>query len=374
MSVNPECLQAALYAFPYDDIITDAVPYGGGHINDTFAVSVKKGKEEKIAYILQRINTNVFKEPQKVMDNIFAVTEYLQTELQKHNEDTTSGVLHFIRTKNGEKMFIDQEEHPWRSYHFVPHSFTYNQTPSAQVFGEAGFAFGTFLKHLQHYPAATLHETIPSFHDTRKRMQALQEAITANKAGRAAGCSEEIEFALARTQDCGILMDALEAGMLPLRVTHNDTKLNNILFDETTQNALCVIDLDTIMPGLALNDYGDSIRFGASTASEDETDLSKVNFSMPYFKEFTYNYLKATAGVLTQAEVAMLAHGARLLTFECGIRFLTDYLNGDAYFKVLRNNHNLDRCRTQFKLVDDMEKQFALMQQTVRNLYKGIYW
>lgn len=365
MKIENQCLAAALAAFPYEGKITALEPFGSGHINDTYAVYIQNRPKPKIGYILQRLNTNVFKKPQEVMQNIMGVTEYLKSEMEKEGTYSCRCTLHFLKTIEDQPAFYDQQGMPWRSYIFIENSFCYDKSPTPEVFYESACAFGNFLRLLQNYPAETLHETIPHFHDTRKRLDDLKLAIEQDSFDRVKNCQPEIDFVLERTQDCSLLVDMLEKGELPLRVTHNDTKLNNVLFDETTKEAICVIDLDTIMPGLSLNDYGDSIRFGATDASEDEQDLSKVNFNLDLYDIYTKGFLETAGAALTANEKAMLPQGARIITLECGIRFLTDYLNGDTYFKTDRVNHNLDRSRTQFKLVSDMEQVFDQMQQIV---------
>lgn len=366
MKTENQCLAAALAAFPYEEKITALEPFGSGHINDTYAVYVQSYPQPRIGYILQRLNTHVFKQPQAVMENIMGVTGHLCRTLEREGQDTTRSTLHFLKTADGDAAFFDTEGMPWRSYMFIEDSFCYNQSPTPKVFYESARAFGNFLRLLEGYPAETLHDTIPHFHDTRKRLQALREAVQRDTAGRAAACRTEIDFVEQRAEDCGLLMNLLEAGGLPLRVTHNDTKLNNVLFDQATGQALCVIDLDTIMPGLSLNDFGDSIRFGATEAAEDERDLEKVTLSLPLFEAYTKGYLETAGPALTETEKDLLPQGARIITLECGIRFLTDYLDGDAYFKTERPNHNLDRCRTQFKLVQEMEQKMAEMQNIVK--------
>ena len=241
---------------------------------------------------------------------------------------------------------------------------------SAKDFYDSGVAFGNFQKMLADYPAKTLHETIPNFHNTPSRFRDFQKAVQEDKMGRAASAQEEIAFALARENDTKVLTDLLKAGELPLRVTHNDTKLNNILFDENTKKAICIIDLDTVMPGLSHYDFGDSIRFGASTGAEDEKDLSKIEMDLALFEAFTKGYLEGCGGSLTEKEIEMLPMGAKLMTYECGIRFLADYLEGDVYFKIHREGHNLDRARTQFKLVKDMEDKWTEMAAIVEK-YKN---
>lgn len=366
MKIENQCLAGALAAFPYEGKIVGMVPFGSGHINDTYAVMINAYPKPVVGYILQRLNTNVFKKPQEVMENIMGVTEHLHDKLVAEGKDADRGTLNFLKTMGGQVAYYDIEGMPWRSYRFVESSFCYDQSPSADIFYESARAFGNFLRMLEDYPAHTLHHTIPHFHDTRKRTKDLENAIAANIAGKVDECAAEIAFARERANDCGLLMDMLDRGELPLRVTHNDTKLNNVLFDEHSGEALCVIDLDTIMPGLSLNDYGDSIRFGATEAAEDERDLDKVTLSLPLFEAYTKGYLETAGKSLTRTEIDLMPQGARLITLECGLRFLTDHLNGDTYFRVDRLGQNLDRCRTQFKLVRDMENHMETMQGIVQ--------
>ena len=238
----------------------------------------------------------------------------------------------------------------------------FRSADTPELFAASGRAFGRFQQLLKDYPAGTLYETIPRFHDTEDRLAKFKAAVQADRLGRAAQCQPEIDFVLARTSDCSVALDAMRAGKLPLRVTHNDTKLNNVLMDSKTGEGICIIDLDTVMPGLVLYDFGDSIRFGANHSAEDETDLSKVNLDVSLFAAYTDAFLEGTGGSLTEAEIAYLPWGAKLMTLECGIRFLTDYLEGDHYFHIARETHNLDRCRTQFKLVADMEAHWAELE------------
>jgi Ser/Thr protein kinase RdoA (MazF antagonist) len=245
-------------------------------------------------------------------------------------------------------------------------TISYQSCRNEQDFYNCGASFGNFQRLLAEYPTDKLVETIPDFHNTVKRFEALKEAIRSDKAGRAKDVQEELSFALVREKDAGALMELLQAGKMPYRVTHNDTKLNNILIDSASGEGICIIDLDTVMPGAASFDFGDSIRFGASTAAEDETDLNKVSMSIDLFDVFAKGYLSVAKEFLTDTEVESLAVGAKIMTFECGIRFLTDYLNGDTYFKIHRTHHNLDRCRTQFKLVEDMERKMDQMQSVVK--------
>ncbi|MFV0351291.1 MAG: phosphotransferase enzyme family protein [Oscillospiraceae bacterium] len=355
MQIENICLAQALGAFPFEGKIVALEPFGSGHINDTYAVYTEKGGSKTISYILQRLNTHVFTRPREVMENIAGVTNYLHKGLPECEKEAGRSVLRFLQTADGEYAYYDTEGMPWRSYCFIAQSYCYNQSPSPDVFYESARAFGSFLHDLRDYPAETLHETIPRFHDTPNRLQQLKDAVQQDPMGRVATCEAEIEFALQREKDCALLTDMAARGELPLRVTHNDTKLNNVLFDEETNRALCVIDLDTIMPGLALYDFGDSIRFGATTAAEDEEDLSKVQFSLPLYEAYTKGYLETAGKALTPAEKFMLPQSARILTLECGMRFLADYIMGDSYFKVSRPGQNLARCRTQFTLAQQME-------------------
>ena len=366
--VDSRALEDALYAFGFGPQCSYVKPFGEGHINETYAVymPVGEGRDEPF-YILQRININVFKDPGQVMDNIFGVTEFLRNVIRREGGDPDRETLSFIKTKSGETYFEDDQGQPWRCSNFIPNSVCYQMVERPEQFYQSAFSFGHFLKQLGEYPAASLHETIPHFHDTVKRFAAFRTALERDVKNRARTCRPEINFVLERKEDCGVLTSKMESGQLPLRVTHNDTKLNNILFDVETGSGLCIIDLDTIMPGIAANDFGDSIRFGASTAEEDERDLDKVHFDIHLYELYVKGYLEAAGDVLTQAERDSLPWGARLMTLECGMRFLTDYLQGDGYFKTAYPEHNLVRARTQFKLVKEMEEQFQEMCRIVQN-------
>lgn len=364
--VTSRNLEDALYAFGFGLQCSYVKPFGEGHINETYAVYMPTEEGDEFAYILQRVNNNVFKDPAGVMENIFGVTEYLRNVIREEGGDPDRETLSCIKTKNGCTYFEDNEGQPWRCYNYISNSVCYQLVEDSEQFYQSGNSFGHFLKQLGNYPASSLKETIPDFHNTVKRFENLEKALKRDIKNRAVTCRPEIAFALDRKQDCKVLVEQQENGTLPLRVTHNDTKLNNILFDAETGKGLCIIDLDTIMPGLAANDFGDSIRFGAATAEEDERDLDKMHFDISLYEMYVKGYLEATRDVLTPEEVESLPWGARLMTFECGIRFLTDYLEGDTYFKTAYPEHNLVRARTQFRLVDEMEQQFAKMQEIVR--------
>ena len=335
--------------------------FGEGHINETYLTTCDSG----LSYILQKINTNTFRDPVGLMENVSAVTDFLARRAQDPRR-----TLQIIRARDGKPYHVDEQGAYWRMTNFVPSSVCLQKAETTRDFYNTGLAFGRFQKLLADFPAATLHESIPKFHDTRDRYRQLREAIAQDKAGRAASCRTEIDFAMAREAEAGQIVEALESGRLPWRVTHNDTKLNNILLDYDTREPLCVIDLDTVMPGSSLYDFGDSIRFGAATAAEDETDLSKVSMSLDLFEVYTRGFLTGCGGSLTELELQMLPIGAKMMTLECGTRFLADHLNGDVYFRIHRENHNLDRCRTQFKLVDDIESKLDQMAEIVRQCAK----
>ena len=368
--VEDRNLEDAIYAFGFGNRCSYVKPFGAGHINETYAVYMPGEGGDELAYVLQRVNSNVFKDPAGVMDNIFGVTEYLRNVIRREGGDPDRETLSYIKTKSGCNYFEDSEGEPWRCYNFIPDSVCYQLVEEPEQFYQSGSSFGHFLKQLSDYPASKLNETIPDFHNTIRRFEAFQVALKRDLKNRADSCRPEIDFVLAREKDCGVLVHQQDAGILPLRVTHNDTKLNNILFDEKTGKGLCIIDLDTIMPGLAANDFGDSIRFGAATAEEDEPNLDLMHFDISLYELYVKGYLEETKDVLTEAEIGSLPWGARLMTLECGIRFLTDYLQGDTYFKTDYPEHNLIRARTQFRLVDEMEQQFERMQEIVQKYTK----
>ena len=299
------------------------------------------------------------------MENICGVTDFLREKARQRGNDPARATLHVVPTKEEKPYYQAVDGGCWRVYDFVEDTVCLQQVQSAEDFYQSAVAFGNFQHQLADYPAHTLHETIPHFHDTPKRFADFQRAVAEDRMGRAAQVQREIEFVRAREADYHIMVDLLAAGKLPLRVTHNDTKLNNILFDKTTGEGLCVIDLDTVMPGLAANDFGDSIRFGANHCAEDEADLSKVNFSMELFEIYTKGFLQAAGDAFTPLEKQTLPWGAKLMTMECGMRFLADYLEGDHYFHINYEQQNLNRARTQFKLTADMERNWDAMQKVI---------
>jgi predicted NBD/HSP70 family sugar kinase len=340
----------------------EACPYGNGHINDTYCVRYDQAGIP-VRYIFQRVNHNVFKDPDALMQNVQRVTAHVAAKLHAA-PDASRGVLTLIPTRNGRVWHHDEAGNCWRVYLFIENARTYDAVQSPRQAFEAARAFGRFQKLLADLPAPRLHDTIPDFHHTPKRFARLEQAIAANTANRAGLAGREIEFALQRQGDTNVL---LRAG-LPERVTHNDTKLNNVMLDDATGEGVCVIDLDTVMPGLALYDFGDMVRTTTSPAREDELNLANVTMQFPMFEALVRGYLTSAGELLTKEEKQLLAFAGKLITFEIGIRFLTDFLEGDTYFKVHRENHNLDRCRTQFRLVESIEQQEAAMNRLVEDL------
>ena len=342
--------------FRLDGRVISCTRTGGGHINRTYLVVTARPH----LYILQWLNGQVFKDLSGLMDNIVAVTDYLHARVADPR-----GTLTLVPTCEGAPYLMTEEGDCWRVYEYILGSVCLDAAETAEDLRQSGVAFGMFQNQLADFPADTLKETIPHFHDTPDRFRIFREAIAADRAGRLGSVQAEVNAFLAHEEEAGALHALLQAGEIPLRVTHNDTKLTNVMLDENTRQPLCVIDLDTVMPGLAAHDYGDAIRFGASTAAEDEPDLSKVEMSMEMYEAFTEGFLSACGDRLTRKEIETLPLGAKLMTLECGVRFLTDYLNGDVYFATSRPEQNLDRARTQLKLVADMERKWDAMQAVV---------
>ena len=358
-------IKEIISAFPDYGEVLSYKPITAGHINDTYIVEYKLDNGETVRYLLQRINTNVFKMPVELMENVMGVTAHLRKKIEAYGGDPSRETLTVYPAKDGKNYFMADDGGCWRMYNFVEDTFSISELTNAEDFKNAAISFGNFQKLLADYPIETLYETIPNFHNTVSRFADFKKALADNLSGRKDQAQPEIDFVLAREKDCGVVVEMLEKGELPLRVTHNDTKLNNILFDNTTKKGLCVVDLDTVMPGSSLYDFGDSIRFGANTAAEDETDLSKVSLNLDYFKAYVEGYLESAGDSLTENEIDYLPFSAKLLTLECGIRFLGDFINGDVYFKTDYPEHNLVRARTQFKLVEDIEAKFEEMKAIV---------
>ena len=350
-----------LNQFELQGEVLSVQPYGNGHINDTFLV-----KTTDVPYILQKMNESIFPDTEHLMDNVVKVTTYLRARVKLGGGDPDREAMQVILTKDRKHYWRDETGACWRMYRFID-GLALDAPRTPADFYESAVAFGRFQSLLADYPADTLHEIIPNFHHTGKRFETFCKAVEEDVCGRAASVQQEIAFVMARKADTTLITDRLAAGKLPLRVTHNDTKLNNVMLDADTGKGLCVLDLDTVMSGSALYDFGDSIRFGANTAAEDETDLSKVSLDLELFEWYVKGYLKGCNGSLTPLEIELLPVGAKLMTLECGMRFLTDYLQGDTYFKIHREHHNLDRCRTQLKLVKDMEDKWDEMHRIVRN-------
>ena len=351
---NHQFMENAVYAFRLQGEPVKCTSFGHGHINSTFKIETDQGAE----YVLQRINTYVFKDPVGLMNNAGAITDYIRERV-----DDPRLALHFLTTTDGEFYFEDEKGEFWRMYDFVG-GFCLDTPECEEDFYQSALAFGRFQQMLSEFPAETLTETIPEFHNTIDRYRQLKESVAADQMGRLAGVMSDVEFLLAREERGSQLQKLREQGVLPLRVTHNDTKLNNVLLDKKTRKSLCVLDLDTVMPGLSAYDFGDSIRFGAATAAEDEKDLSKMEMDLHLFEVYTRGFLEAATN-LTDEEIRALPMGAYTMTLEVATRFLKDYLDGDVYFNVAYSEHNLVRARTQMKLVADMEQKLDEMDAIV---------
>lgn len=341
-----------------------------GHINSTYTLYFDQGSSVK-RYLLQEINTHVFKNPIQLMENIEKITTFLSEKVRlsgaKNYENLSLRVIH---TLDHHSYMISSKNHFFRVYNFIENAKTYQKTNDLKLFYNAGKTIGTFQNMLSDFDASQLHETIPNFHNTPYRFQTFLKVLKENPCDRAKDCEEEIQFVLHLKDFTPVITSLIEQKLIPIKVTHNDTKLNNIMFDCETKEGLCLVDLDTVMPGTILYDFGDAIRSGCNRAEEDEKNLEKVRFSVDLFKAFTEGYLSSVASSITECEVNHLVDSAILMTFECGMRFLTDYLDGDHYFKTKYDNHNLVRCRTQFHLVKQMIEQKDVLEEIVQNAYK----
>ena len=366
---NEAVLHEVIAAYDFPETLLGVVRYGSGHINDTFCVVCQPQEGKAIRYILQGLSLAAFPRQDELMENFIGVTSYLRKKIEAAGGDVMRETLNLIPTRDGKPYYTDATGKVWRLTHYVEGTVCL-QKATPELFEASARAFGRFQWLLAEYPAETLHETIVNFHNTEDRFAKFLTALEADKLGRAKEVEAEIQFVMDRKADCSVAVSALREGKLPLRVTHNDTKLNNVLIDEETQEGICIIDLDTTMPGLSIYDFGDSIRFGANHSAEDEKDLSKVNFDIDLYRIYTRGFLEGAKGGLTEAELEYLPWGAKLMTLECGIRFLTDYLDGDHYFHIRYPEQNLDRCRTQFKLVADMEAQWTQMHEIVKEIAK----
>lgn len=355
-------LQNVVSHFQTKGAVASIARYGSGHINDTFCFG------EKPRYILQRINTHIFPDPEGVMRNIVGVTESLKKEIIQEGGDPLRETMSVIPTLEGKSLYFDKKGGAWRVYLFVEDTLSLDTPRNADDFKASAYAFGRFASLLSSYSVSSLFVSIPHFHDTPKRFRDFEEAVAQDVKGRKAQVQEEIAFFEDRQAKMGLIQHELDQGHLPSRVTHNDTKLNNVLLDKKTGKGLCVIDLDTIMPGTILFDFGDSIRFGANTALEDEKDVTKVSLSLPLFRSYAEGYLAGFGSSITPHEVELLPLGAYTMTMECGMRFLADYLAGDTYFRVAYQEHNLVRAHTQIALAKDMEKKWAEMDQIIKEI------
>ncbi len=351
-----------LLAFDLQGTFQSAAPFGSGHINDTYLVEIA---EPTSKVVLQRINHQIFKDPVALMANIFRVTEHLRARARGAGEDVDRATLEFFKTRDGKELLCLPDGTFWRLAKLIEGARTYDQVESLHHVVCGSRAFGRFQQLMSDFPAEQLTETIPDFHHTPKRLEALKAAIAKDAAGRLKEVAQEVAYALDRKSEAGRIVGHMAAGEIPLRVTHNDTKFNNVMIDDVTGNAVCVIDLDTVMPGSALYDFGDSVRSGANSAAEDEPDLEKVALDMRTFEAFVEGYLDSARSFLVPLEIELLPFSAWLLTYECGVRFLTDHLNGDTYFRIHRPGHNLDRARNQFKLCQDMEARVDEMKAVV---------
>ena len=370
--VTEPILNAAANAFDFGGpVVCDARHYGEGHINDTFVVW---REDHSKRFILQRINTDTFTDPVGLMENICGVTRHLRKKILAAGGDPARETLNVIPTLSGAACHLDAEGGAWRAYDFVEDTICLQQVGSEADFRTVAETLGKFQNQLADYPASTLHETIARFHDTPNRYANFEKALAADALGRAKDIAPEVAFIHAREKDCHTLLDLLAAGEIPLRVTHNDTKINNVLIDAATGKGICVIDLDTVMPGLSAYDFGDAVRFGASSAAEDETDLSKVFLRLDMYRAYLEGYLDACGHALTENEINVLPLGAKIITIELGMRFLKDYLDGDVYFKIDRPTQNLDRCRAQLRLAANMEAQWPQMQQILRETASSRCW
>jgi len=356
--------------FQIDGRLVEVAPHGTGHINDTYASRFDTPRGQR-RYVHQRINHRIFREPEKLMENVERVTRHLRDKIIAAGGDPERETLNLVPVRDGRTFHRDERGNTWRTYLFIEGARTYDVVENLDHVYSAARAFGEFQKLVSDLPGARLWETIPDFHNTPRRLEAFEEAVGCDAAGRAAGARDEIDFVRRRAGEASVLVDLQRQGKVPERITHNDTKLNNVMIDDATGRGICVIDLDTVMPGLVGYDFGDAVRLGANPAAEDERDLSKVCMDLAMFDRLARGYLDAARGFLTAEEIDHLAFSALLITFEIGVRFLTDHLAGDEYFKVHREGHNLDRCRTQFKMVADMERQADRMAAVIDRYRTG---
>ena len=342
-----------------------------GHINSTYRATFEASDGSLHRYILQRINEKVFKDPLAVMRNVECVTRHINWKVLRVKKDLGGQTLNLYPGRGGRFWVGGPGGGVWRCYNCIEGCLTYDIVENTRQAFQAARAFGSFQDLVSDLPPEELEETIPDFHNTRKRYQRLMEVAEADPCGRAGSVSPELEFVRSHEADVGRILDGLASGDIPQRITHNDTKINNVMIDEETDEAVCVIDLDTVMPGSVLYDFGDLVRTAVSPAAEDEQDLSKVALRMPMFEALVEGYLESAKDFLNESEASLLAFSAKLITLEIGIRFLTDHLEGDVYFKTKRPDHNLDRCRTQFRLVEEIDANLPAMEKFVGKVWPG---
>lgn len=351
--------------FAFEGEFLSLEPIDFGHINETFVVTHKIDDDKTIRYILQWINHTVFTQPEKVMSNIVKITKHIRQKIEVMGKNPDQNSLYIIPTKD-DKAYVKAVSGVWRAYNFIEGATTYMLPESLEHIENAGFAFGEFQMMLNDFSVEELYYTIPDFHNTKKRFFAFKEIVEKDELGLCESVSDAVKFVLDREKDTYKLVDMQNAGELPLRVTHNDTKFNNVMIDDKTGKSRCIIDLDTVMPGLSLYDFGDSIRSSANSTEEDEQNLDLVYLDLDRFEAYTKGYLNATRSILTDNEIELLPFSAILITLELGTRFLKDHLEGDKYFRIHRPNHNLERALVQFKLVEDMEEKIDDMKKIVR--------
>ncbi|MFI3170802.1 MAG: phosphotransferase [Eubacteriales bacterium] len=355
--------------FQIDGELIYCKPYGEGHINTTYMVCFLHETTPPVRYILQEINTNIFQNPEALIENISLVTNYIKEEIKKDGGNVNRETLSLMPSKSGE-FYVNVDSHYYRVYNFIEYATCYQQA-TPELFYASAKAFGKFAKQLDGFDASLIEDTIKNFHNTVSRFNNFSIALENNSCNRAEEASEEISFIKSRESFCSIVLDEIENGAIPLRVCHNDTKLNNVMIDNASQEGICVIDLDTVMQGSLLYDFGDSIRFGASSAAEDEENLESVYCDLAKFDLYVKGYLEECHSILSPKELELLPHAAMLMTFECGMRFLTDYLEGDTYFRVHKPKHNLLRARNQFKLVADMEMKLEEMSMITQKHFSN---
>lgn len=361
-------IKHVLPQFAFSGTYTDGIELQSGNINNTYRLTFVQRDGKETQYALQHINSYVFKDPRIVMHNMQRVCDHLRASYERDGVNPSRRMLELIPVKGNGVLYEDRGGDFWRAYHYIDRAAAYDRVEKPEHFKEAGRGFGEFQRRLYDFPVRELMETIPNFHNTPKRFFAFVASLDKDLAGRAAGLEKEIDFLFDRRKMMAEIVGSIQGGTLPMRVTHNDTKINNVMIDDETGKALCVIDLDTVMPGTVLYDFGDAIRFGASTAAEDEPDTGKISVDMELFRQFTEGFLSEVNGFLTEAELRLLPLGVKVMTTELALRFLTDYIDGDLYFKIKNPSHNLVRARAQMRLLEDIEAKYDEMCAVIDEL------